>query len=202
MLVVTMSQIPGYRIEAVLGEVFGVGAQQQMRPDMGPAEMVYLAREQAIRMMVQQGQQRSTNAIIGYSIDVFQSDRFGAGVTAIGTAVKAVAIEEGEDGATPQSIEDSKIPGDKIPQPGPEYGQSSQNPNAQQNAGATPPPLSGQPPQLNQPVQPGQPQGYPGQAYPPAQPGPGYAYPGQQPPGQRGPQQGWGQQQYPQGYGR
>ncbi|WP_341729746.1 heavy metal-binding domain-containing protein [Brooklawnia sp.] len=174
MLVITMSQIPGYRIEAVLGEVFGVGNQPQVRPDMGPAEMVYLSREQAVRMMVQQAGQRAANAVIGYSIDISQSDRLGACVTAIGTAVSAVPIEEGEDGATPQSIEDAKIPGGQIPQSTAGSGQS---------AGAQP----SQPPQ-SYPAQPG---------HPAAPAGPGYAQPGQQ-----RPQQNWGQQQYPQGYGR
>ena len=156
MLVVTISQIPGYRIEAVLGEVFGVGSQQQGRPNMGQAEMVYLAREQAVRMMVQQAQQRAANAVIGHSIDVFHSDRFGAGVTAIGTAVQVVLVGEGEQGATPQSIQDAKTPDEQLP-----------------------PPVSGP---MGQ--QPGQPQAYPSQQGYPSQSGPSYAQPGQ--PAQQG----------------
>lgn len=105
MLVVTMSHIPGYRIEAVLGDVVGAGRETL------PGEVVdlmYRSREQATRAMWQQAKQRGANAVVGFNLDGFSLDGRSFGTYASGTAVWVAPIAEGEQGATPQSIEDAR----------------------------------------------------------------------------------------------
>lgn len=200
MLVVTTDTIQGYRIEAVLGEVFGVGAQPPLPPNPAQNRMPYPNREQmvrqnrdqAMRMMVYEATQWGANAVIAYSMEVFQCDQFGAGVSAIGTAVKVRPIPENEEGATPQSVADAK---QKSAPPvsdnqDPSHQGSPAQEQSQPNSAVLPPSL---PHTQSQP--PFAPPAQPGPAFQPQQPGYGYLA---QPATQQDPQQ-WAP---PEGQGR
>lgn len=106
MLVVTTSEIPGYRIEAVLGDVIGYGYGYQMTPGVQPLETMMRARDQAIQGMWMLATQRGANAVVGHQL-VATGDA-GERVFALGTAVAVVPIPQGQPGATPQSAEDAR----------------------------------------------------------------------------------------------
>lgn len=179
MLVVTMPEIPGYRIEAVLGEVVGAGMTTP-----GPQlERMYRARTEATGIMWQLARQRGANAVVGFSLTPIVDATTVLCCYAVGTAVWVAPIPEGEPGATPQSIEDAKQRAESQ-QPSDAW-QSS--PGASQPLGQPSPfvpqagPMPGPYPQPS--PMPGPMPGYPQQ--PPA---PGYAPPAQwgPPPGQPG----------------
>lgn len=116
MLVVTTGQIPGYRTEAVLGEVVGAGHFFLRMIDQTLTDAIYRCREDATKAMWQQATARGGNAVVGFHVDVQLSDRALIGL-AVGTAVSVTPLAEGEDGATPQSIEDAKQPKPTQPPP-------------------------------------------------------------------------------------
>ncbi|GED98704.1 YbjQ family protein [Gordonia crocea] len=122
MLIVTTNDIPGYRIEAVLGEVMGMTVRSAniganfvagFRA-MGGGEvteytkLVYDSRQQVTTRMWEQAQQRGANAIIGARFDTGAIGTSFSEICAYGTAVVAVPIPEGEPGATPQSAADAR----------------------------------------------------------------------------------------------
>jgi uncharacterized protein YbjQ (UPF0145 family) len=178
MIVVTTNDVPGYRIDAVLGEVMGLTVRSanigqnfvaSFRSIGGGevteyTQLVYTSREEVMARMVQQAQQRGANAVIGMRFDTGDIAQAFSEVCAYGTAVVVSPIGEGEDGATKQSIEQARNP-QPAPQPTPApqpvqdggYGQPQQQPPAA---------------------------GYGAQPFPPQQ--------------QAGPPQGYGQQGYPQ----
>ncbi len=142
MLVVTTSQIPGYRTEAVLGEVVGAGHLFLRMIDQTLTDAVHRCREEATKSMWQQATQRGANAVIGYQVSVQLSERALIGL-AVGTAVSVTPLAEGEDGATPQSIEDAKQPqpmqGPAQQQFGPPPGYPVPNPQGWGPGGYPPP---------------------------------------------------------------
>lgn len=122
MLIVTTNDIPGYRIEAVFGEVMGmtvrsahIGANfvANLRAIGGGevneyTQLVYDSRQQVMQRMWEQAQQRGANAIVGCRFDTGEIAAQFSEVCCYGTAVAVVPIPEGQPGATPQSIADAQ----------------------------------------------------------------------------------------------
>ncbi|QPZ38482.1 YbjQ family protein [Paramicrobacterium chengjingii] len=117
MIIVTSNDIPGYRIEAVFGEVMGltvrardIGSQFTAGfrslgggelPEM--TRMLYESRSEVMNRMVTEAQQRQANAIVAMRFDSSELGTTWTEVCAYGTAVYAVPLGPGEEGATPQS---------------------------------------------------------------------------------------------------
>jgi uncharacterized protein YbjQ (UPF0145 family) len=121
MLIVTTNDIPGYRIEAVFGEVMGmtvrsanIGANfvASFRAIGGGevneyTQLVYDSRQQVMQRMWEQAQQRGANAIVGCRFDTGEIAAQFSEVCCYGTAVMVAPIPEGQPGSTPQSIADA-----------------------------------------------------------------------------------------------
>jgi uncharacterized protein YbjQ (UPF0145 family) len=117
MLIVTSNDIPGYRIEAVLGEVMGmtvrsanIGANivASFRAIGGGevdeyTKLVYDSRQQVMQRMWQDAVSRGANAIVAMRFDTGDIAQAFSEVCAYGTAVVVEPIPEGEPGATKQS---------------------------------------------------------------------------------------------------
>lgn len=100
MVVVTMNDIPGFKVGKVIGEVFGltvrsrhVGSQigaglkslvgGELR---GLSKVLVESRNQAVNRLIEQARSRGANAIIAMRYDVNDTET-GAEVCAYGTAV-------------------------------------------------------------------------------------------------------------------
>lgn len=138
MLIVTTNDIPGYRVDAVLGEVMGmtvraanIGANfvASFRAIGGGevneyTKLVYESRQQVMERMWQQAVERGANAIIAMRFDTGDIAQAFTEVCAYGTAAVVSPIAEGEAGATPQSSQDARSRAQQAPpQPGQPYGQ-------------------------------------------------------------------------------
>lgn len=122
MLIVTMNDLPGYRIDAVLGEVMGmtvrsanIGANfvASFRAIGGGevneyTQLVYDSRQQVMDRMWQQAVQRGANAIIAMRFDTGEIAQAFTEICCYGTAVVVTPIPQGEPGATAQSIHDAR----------------------------------------------------------------------------------------------
>jgi len=118
MLFVTMVDLPGYRVTAVLGEVMGVTVRSrnlfsQMGAGLkamvggelkGMTENLYNSRMEATNRMIEQAQARGANAVIAVRYDGGSIGDTWSELCAYGTAVIVEPIAEGP-GATPQSIQ-------------------------------------------------------------------------------------------------
>nr|WP_300147947.1 YbjQ family protein [Propionicimonas sp.] len=118
MLIVTTNDVPGYRIEAVLGEVMGmtvraanIGANivASFRAIGGGevdeyTRLVYDSRQQVMQRMWQDAVGRGANAIVAMRFDTGEIGQAYSEVCAYGTAVVVEPIPEGEPGATRQSV--------------------------------------------------------------------------------------------------
>ena len=119
MIIVTTNDIPGYRIDAIFGEVMGltvrarhVGAQFSANfrslgggelPEMTQA--LYESRQEVTARMVNEAQQKGANAIIATRFDTAEMGGNWTEVCAYGTAVYVIPLRKGEHGATGQSIQ-------------------------------------------------------------------------------------------------
>lgn len=117
MIVVTTNDIPGYRIEAVMGEVMGLTVRSANLGAnftagfraMGGGEIteytqvVYQSRQQVMQRMVEEAQRRGANAIVAMRFDNGSIGQSFTEVCAYGTAVVAHPVPAGEPGATEQS---------------------------------------------------------------------------------------------------
>jgi uncharacterized protein YbjQ (UPF0145 family) len=118
MLIVTSNDIPGYRIEAVLGEVMGmtvrsanIGANfvASFRAIGGGevdeyTRLVYDSRQQVMQRMWQDAVGRGANAITAMRFDTGSIGQAFTEVCAYGTAVVVEPIAQGQAGATKQSV--------------------------------------------------------------------------------------------------
>ncbi|GAB1690643.1 YbjQ family protein [Krasilnikovia sp. M28-CT-15] len=97
MLVVSTNEIPGYRIDAVLGEVFGVTVRAPnvatgLRA-LGGGEMSEVTqlmvhnRNEAMGRMIWQARQRRANAVVAFRFDNCESVQGWTEICAYGTAV-------------------------------------------------------------------------------------------------------------------
>jgi uncharacterized protein YbjQ (UPF0145 family) len=101
-LVVTTNELPGYRVEEVLGEVYGltvrsrhVGSQigaglkslvgGELR---GLTKTLVASRNEAMERMVEQAEAMGANAILAMRYDVTEQSNVGTEVCAYGTAVR------------------------------------------------------------------------------------------------------------------
>jgi uncharacterized protein YbjQ (UPF0145 family) len=119
MLIVTSNDIPGYRIEAVLGEVMGmtvrsanIGANfvASFRSIGGGevneyTKLVYESRQQVMQRMWQEAVNRGANAIVAMRFDTGDIAQAFSEVCAYGTAVVAEPLPAGDPNATRQSIQ-------------------------------------------------------------------------------------------------
>ncbi|MFV0425456.1 MAG: YbjQ family protein [Beutenbergiaceae bacterium] len=124
MIVVTTNEVPGYRIDAVLGEVMGLTVRAAnigqnfvagFRAIGGGevteyTQLVYQSRQEVMSRMVQQATERGANAIIGMRFDTGDIAQAFSEVCAYGTAVVVKPIAQGPD-ATPQSVDQARQQG-------------------------------------------------------------------------------------------
>ncbi len=118
MIIVTTNSIPGYRIDAVLGEVMGLtvrstnigaGIVAGFRSIGGGeitefTKIMYESRQEVMSRMIAEAEQRGANAIIMTRYDSGSLGNFSE-VCAYGTAVVAAPIPAGQEGATAQSAQ-------------------------------------------------------------------------------------------------
>ncbi len=102
MLIVTMNDIPGYEVEAVYGEVFGLTVRsrdifQQIGSTLksivggelkGMTTMLQESREQGIARMVAEAEAKGANAIIAMRFDTSELGANWTEICAYGTAVR------------------------------------------------------------------------------------------------------------------
>ncbi|MDR0594089.1 MAG: YbjQ family protein [Bifidobacteriaceae bacterium] len=119
MILVTMNEIPGYQVEAVLGEVMGVtvrsrnvftqmgaGIQAIVGGELtGMTANLYETRLEATSRMVAEAQARGANAIIAVRFDASDLGEIWTELCAYGTAAVVVPIPAGQPGSTPQSAD-------------------------------------------------------------------------------------------------
>lgn len=104
MLITTGNDLPGYRIEEVLGEVFGLtvrsrhigsqigaGLKSLVGGELrGMTEMLREGREQATQRLVEEAEAKGANAIIAFRFDTSEFGGMGTEICAYGTAVRVV----------------------------------------------------------------------------------------------------------------
>ena len=170
MLVVTTNDIPGWEIQRVCGEVFGLtvrsrNAFSQMGAGLksmfggelqGMTKNLSDSRNEVMGRMLEHARSKGGNAVIGMRFDTSEMGDIWTELCAYGTAVVAIPVDEGAKQTATALGYGNPSGAPATPDPvQPAYGQAA--------------------PQGYQPGQPGYgqpPQGYP-QGYP-QQPGPGY----------------------------
>jgi uncharacterized protein YbjQ (UPF0145 family) len=168
MLVVTTNDIPGWEIQRVCGEVFGLtvrsrNAFSQMGAGLkslfggelqGMTRNLIDSRNEVMARMLEHARQKGGNAVVGMRFDTSEMGDVWTELCAYGTAVVAIPVDDG-------ARQTAAALG---------YGQPGGSP-------ASPDPVHQQP----QYAQQGYPQGYPQHGYPQQQGYPQQGYP-QQPP--------------------
>ncbi|MBH1934929.1 YbjQ family protein [Streptomyces sp. AV19] len=100
-LVVTTNDVPGYRVERVIGEVFGLtvrsrhvgsqigaGLKSLIGGELkGLTKTLVQTRNQAMDRLVEQARARGANAVLMFRFDVTEAADVGTEVCAYGTAV-------------------------------------------------------------------------------------------------------------------
>ena len=103
MIITTMNDLPGYDIEEVLGEVFGLTVRSrnigsQMGAGLkslvggelkGMTKMLAEGREHATERLVEEAESKGANAIIAFRYDTSELGTSWTEVCAYGTAVRA-----------------------------------------------------------------------------------------------------------------
>ena len=106
MLIVTMIDIPGYEVEEVLGEVFGLtvrsrnwlsqigaGLRSAFGGELkGMTQMLADSRRQAIDRLVEEAEAKGANAIIAMRFDASELGSMWTEICAYGTAVRVRKI--------------------------------------------------------------------------------------------------------------
>ncbi|MEX0782296.1 MAG: YbjQ family protein [Dehalococcoidia bacterium] len=102
MLIVTMNDIPGYEVEEVMGEVFGLtvrsrnigsqigsGIKSMFGGELkGMTTMLKEGREQGVERLVAEAESRGANAIIAMRFDTSELGTSWTEICAYGTAVR------------------------------------------------------------------------------------------------------------------
>lgn len=102
MLISTMNDLPGYRIEEVLGEVFGLTVRSrnvgsQLGASMkslvggelkGMTKMLAEGREHATDRLVEEAEAKGANAVVAFRFDTSELGSTWTEICAYGTAVK------------------------------------------------------------------------------------------------------------------
>ncbi|MFE1492818.1 YbjQ family protein [Streptomyces olivaceus] len=100
-LVVTTNELPGYRVQEVLGEVFGLtvrsrhlgsqigaGLKSMIGGELrGLTKTLVETRNEAMERLVEQARTRGANAVLAFRFDVTEAADVGTEVCAYGTAV-------------------------------------------------------------------------------------------------------------------
>jgi uncharacterized protein YbjQ (UPF0145 family) len=103
MMIVTTNDLPGYRIDEVLGEVWGLtvrsrNAFSQMGAGLksifggelkGMTQALYDSRNEVMNRMVEEAQRRGATAIVAMRFDTSEMGDVWTEICAYGTAVKA-----------------------------------------------------------------------------------------------------------------
>src|SRR6266480_985406 len=103
MIITTMNDLPGYEIEEVLGEVFGltvrarnvgsqVGASLKSLVGgelKGMTKMLAEGREHAIERLVEEAEQKGADAIVAFRFDTSELGTTWTEICAYGTGVRA-----------------------------------------------------------------------------------------------------------------
>jgi uncharacterized protein YbjQ (UPF0145 family) len=106
MLVVTIDELPGYQIRAVVGEVVGVTARPQNKFTEGVRSLsgrlseageqyLIAGRREAVERMAFHARNAGANAVIGMRFDHRVISPMWVEICAYGTAVVAVAVRTG-----------------------------------------------------------------------------------------------------------
>ena len=107
MLISTMNDLPGYRIEEVHGEVFGltvrsrhVGSQLGAAAKSllggelkGMTKMLAEGRQDATRRLIEEAEGKGANAIVAFRFDTSELGGTWTEICAYGTAVQATRSE-------------------------------------------------------------------------------------------------------------
>ncbi|SOD84753.1 YbjQ family protein [Streptomyces sp. Ag109_G2-15] len=99
-LVVTTNDVPGYRVQQVLGEVFGLtvrsrhlgsqigaGLKSMIGGELKGTKTLVQTRTQAMERLVEQARARGANGVLAFRFDVTEAADVGTEVCAYGTAV-------------------------------------------------------------------------------------------------------------------
>ena len=106
MMVVTTNDLPGYRVDEVLGEVWGLtvrsrNAFSQMGAGLksmfggelkGMTKALYDSRNEVMNRMVEEAQRRGANAILAMRFDTSEMGDMWTEICAYGTAVRATKV--------------------------------------------------------------------------------------------------------------
>ena len=107
MLITTMNDLPGYRIDEVHGEVFGltvrsrhVGSQLGAAAKSlvggelkGMTKMLAEGRQDATRRLIEEAEAKGANAIVAFRFDTSELGGTWTEICAYGTAVQATRSE-------------------------------------------------------------------------------------------------------------
>src|SRR3954452_20790213 len=102
MIVVTTNDLPGYKVDQVFGEVmgltvrsrnafsqFGAGLKSMVGGELkGMTKALVDSRQQVIDRMVEEGESRGANAIVGMRFDTSEMGNTWTEICAYGTAVR------------------------------------------------------------------------------------------------------------------
>jgi len=100
-LVVTTNDVPGYRVDQVIGEVFGLtvrsrhlgsqigaGLKSLIGGELkGLTKTLVETRNEAMQRLIEQARARGANAVLAFRFDVTEAADLGTEVCAYGTAV-------------------------------------------------------------------------------------------------------------------
>ena len=103
MIITTMNDLPGYQIDEVLGEVFGLtvrsrnlgsqigaGLKSLVGGELkGMTKMLARGREHAVERLVEEAQTKGADAIIAFRFDTSELGSTWTEICAYGTAVRA-----------------------------------------------------------------------------------------------------------------
>ncbi|MCX6392147.1 MAG: YbjQ family protein [Actinobacteria bacterium] len=106
MLITTMNDVPGYRIDEVLGECFGLTVRSRgMKGQLGASfksvvggelgaltEMLHEGREEGIARLKEEAEKMGANAIIAMRFDTGEMMQMGTEICAYGTACKITKL--------------------------------------------------------------------------------------------------------------
>ncbi|HWA65224.1 MAG TPA: YbjQ family protein [Mycobacteriales bacterium] len=106
MIVATTNDLPGYRIDEVLGEVWGLtvrsrNAFSQMGAGLksmfggelkGMTKALYESRNEVMNRMVEEAQRRGGNAVLAMRFDTSEMGDMWTEICAYGTAVKVTKL--------------------------------------------------------------------------------------------------------------
>ena len=106
MLISTMNDLPGYRIDEVLGEVFGLTVRSRNVGSQigasfkslvggelkGMTKMLAEGREHATERLIEEATQRGADAIVAFRFDTSELGSTWTEICAYGTAVRATKL--------------------------------------------------------------------------------------------------------------